>query len=324
MKEETAIVIRPEQMAMTSYDAAPADVRLALQTSLYPGAKPESIGMVLGYCRARGLDPLQKPVHIVPMWSKEANRMVDVIMPGIGLYRIQADNTGEHVGTSEPEFGPDRLLKVGNREFRYPEWARITVRRRLPSGTIAEFTVREFWLENYATASKDSDTPNAMWAKRPYGQIAKCAEAQALRRAFPSIGQEVTAEEMDGKVLEPTVVDTREHARRQNGLNTVTDPTPASLLDRARSAPLRDLGPLLKESAAAQDIDAASVLLDRCIERLVKLEPADDRRASIAAHWAPYAPDLHTHYPALSDRLEQIGCPRPTTVAEQEANDVPF
>jgi hypothetical protein len=61
-----------------------------LQSSLYPGAKPESIKLVLGYCKAAGLDPMQKPVHIVPMWDGKAKQMRDVVMPGVNLYRTQA------------------------------------------------------------------------------------------------------------------------------------------------------------------------------------------------------------------------------------------
>ena len=38
-----------------------------------------------------------------------------------------------------------------------------------------------------------------MWAKRPYAQLEKCCESQALRRAFPDIASIPTAEEMEGK-----------------------------------------------------------------------------------------------------------------------------
>ena len=39
-----------------------------------------------------------------------------------------------------------------------------------------------------------------MWRKRAYGQLAKCTEAQALRKAFPEFsGGQATAEEMEGK-----------------------------------------------------------------------------------------------------------------------------
>ena len=41
-----------------------------------------------------------------------------------------------------------------------------------------------------------------MWAKRSRGQIAKCTEAQALRKAFPEIGAQPTADEMEGKTLD--------------------------------------------------------------------------------------------------------------------------
>lgn len=170
-----------------------------LSTSVYPGAQLESIKMVMEYCRASQLDPMQKPAHIVPMWDKNAKSMRDVIMPGIGLYRTQAARTGEYAGMSEPEFGPDITEKLGGVEATYPKWCKIIVKRLLSNGVMAEFPAVEYWRENYATAGKDSEAPNAMWKRRPYGQIAKCAEAQALRKAFPEIGSQPTAEEMEGK-----------------------------------------------------------------------------------------------------------------------------
>lgn len=172
-----------------------------LQSSLYPGASIPSIKMVLGYCRAAGLDPMQKPCHIVPMWDSKAGSMRDVVMPGVGLYRTQAARSGQYAGVTDPEFGPDVTENVGGVQITYPQWCRVAVKRALPSGQIVEFSAREFWKENYAVkgGKEKSIAPNAMWQKRPYGQIAKCAEAQALRKAFPEVGAAPTADEMEGK-----------------------------------------------------------------------------------------------------------------------------
>lgn len=175
-----------------------------LSSSLYPGANHDSIRMVLGYCKAAGLDPMQKPVHIVPMWDSKAGSMRDVVMPGVGLYRTQASRSQQMAGISEPEFGPLVTENIGGQSVTYPEWCRVTVKRLLPTGAVAEFTAVEYWLENYAIkgGKEKSISPNAMWSKRPRGQLAKCAEAQALRKAFPEVGATPTAEEMEGKAID--------------------------------------------------------------------------------------------------------------------------
>jgi len=175
-----------------------------LGSSLYPTASANSIKLVLSYCRAAGLDPMQKPVHIVPMWNGKLKCMQDVIMPGIGLYRTSANRTGQFAGMSEPEFGPTIEQTLDKQKFSFPEWCKITVRRQLASGHIGEFTAIEYWLENYAVkgGADKSTAPNAMWAKRPRGQLAKCAQAQALRAAFPELGALPTAEEMEGKAID--------------------------------------------------------------------------------------------------------------------------
>ena len=196
-------------LTTTNPDAERALVDV-MRASLYPGARPESVSMVLSYCRARNLDPLRKPVHIVPMWVTPAGSkngaMQDVVMPGIALYRIEAARTNEYAGKSEPEFGPTVTSDLEGGPMRHPEWCRVSV-YRMVAGQRCEFTAKEYWLENYATAKRDTDMPNTMWRKRAFGQLAKCAEAQALRMAFPeATGGEPTAEEMEGKVLAPREV----------------------------------------------------------------------------------------------------------------------
>lgn len=190
-----------------------AELFKVLSNSLYVGAQEESIKMVLSYCKAGGLDPMQKPVHIVPMYCATGQKdgkgydikaMRDVVMPGIGLYRIQAARSGEFAGTSEPEFGNDVTETLDDVLITYPAWCKVTVKRLLSNGVIAEFAAKEFWKENYATKGKDSKAPNTMWAKRPYAQLAKCSEAQALRKAFPEVGSQPTADEMEGKEIDIT------------------------------------------------------------------------------------------------------------------------
>lgn len=179
-----------------------------LGASLYPGAKAESIRMVLDYCEAAGLNVMLKPVHIVPMSVKEGSqyRSRDVVMPGINHYRVQASRTGTYLGKSEPEWGPLVERKWGEFAMNVPEWCKVTV-KRLVGTHVAEFTALEYWDENYATKGRDSATPNAMWQKRPKGQLHKCTEAQALRIAFPELVGTETAEEMEGKVIDLTAED---------------------------------------------------------------------------------------------------------------------
>lgn len=199
-----------------------------LQTSLYPGAAVPSIKMVIGYCRASGLDPMQKPIHIVPMFDKASKSMRDVIMPGVGLYRTQAARSGCLAGIDEPIFGPDVELTLGGQKFAVPEWCKVTVRRLLANGAVGEFTAVEYWIENYATASRDSEVPNAMWKKRRRGQLAKCAQAQALRMAFPEqTGNAPTADEMEGKEIDLGTIDGETGDIRQQAERKEPPPLPA-------------------------------------------------------------------------------------------------
>jgi phage recombination protein Bet len=192
------------------------EVFSALKNSLFPGASDESVAMAWDYCAARGLDVMLKPVHLVPMYVKDKNTgqgsMRDVVMPGIGLYRIQADRAGNYAGMSAPSFGPDIVQVLGGIEVAFPEWCEITV-SKLIGDRLVTFTAREYWIENYATAGKDSSAPNAMWKKRPRGQLVKCAEAQALRKGWPELGAQPTAEEMEGKEIDITSVSSVERTK---------------------------------------------------------------------------------------------------------------
>jgi phage recombination protein Bet len=187
-----------------------AELVKVLESSIYPGADIESIKLVIGYCKANSLDPMQKPVHIVPMSVKvkgkngERDSYVkrDVIMPGVGLYRTQAARTKEYVGIDEAQFGETKTLTIDEFKMEYPDWCSVVVHRQVSGLPRAFSSGRVYWLETYATAGNDTKMPNAMWKKRGFGQLEKCAEAMALRRAFPELGAAPTAEELEGKTFD--------------------------------------------------------------------------------------------------------------------------
>lgn len=227
----TELTISSETLALRGIDESTWS---ALKNSIYPGAKDESVLMAVDYCHARKLDPLMKPVHLVPMSVKDAktgrNEWRDVVMPGVGLYRIQADRSGNYAGADEPEFGPDITRKFGDIEVTFPQWCKCTVSKLMPSGQVVQYSAKEYWIENYATAGRDTTAPNAMWKKRPYGQLAKCAEAQALRKGWPEIGQQATAEEMEGKFIDAADIVERDitptSQRQSTNLNALINQKP--------------------------------------------------------------------------------------------------
>jgi len=165
--------------------------------SLYPGASPRSVLMVIDYCAARKLDPMKKPCHIVPMEVKIGDRYEwrDVILPGIYELRTTAQRTGEYLGHDKAVYGP--LIDV--KGVKAPEYCEFTVYRwnELAKTRVA-FPVQTFFREVVAT--KRDGTPNARWAKAPIQMLTKTAEAAALREAFPDeLGGQQVEEELSGQ-----------------------------------------------------------------------------------------------------------------------------
>lgn len=180
--------------------------------SVFPSAKtPEAIMLALDYCRARKLDVMKKPVHIVPMWSSDLKKYVETVWPSITEVMTTAARTGQFAGMDEPSWGPLKTrafvgkLKdnVGDTtmSITYPEWCAVTV-YRIIGGQRCAFTEPVYWLETYGRIGK-TELPNDQWAKRPMGMLIKVAKAFSIRAAFPEESS-YTAEEMQGRPLEIT------------------------------------------------------------------------------------------------------------------------
>lgn len=227
----------------------------ALTEAVWPNATSiDSVVMALSYCQARKLDPFKKPVHIVPVWSKAEGKMVDTVWPGISELRTTAMRTGTYAGKSKTVFGPIIEQELSGVSVVFPEWAQVTLYRVIAGAGVCAFEGPEVhWLESYAKASRDTQAPNEMWRKRPRGQIDKCAEAAALRTAFPEeLGGEYAAEEVEGqafsnvrdvtprraapsladRLMSPTEGPTAEGFTAHNGLNGAVEDKDAPTFDQ--------------------------------------------------------------------------------------------
>lgn len=124
-----------------------------------------------------GLDPISKQIHMVKRRVKQGDEWVDVMTITVGIdgYRLVAERTGRYCPGRAPTYEYDAHGK--------PISATAYV-LKLAGGAWHEVSAVAFW-EEYAQTNRDGK-PTAMWARMPRLMLAKCAEALALRRAFPA------------------------------------------------------------------------------------------------------------------------------------------
>jgi phage recombination protein Bet len=262
-QDSRALMVQPPRLPMPR-EAAPAGITpgkwKALVDAVFPSAKTvDGVMLAVSYCRERGLDVFKRPVHVVPMYNSALGREIETVWPGINEYRTTASRTGQWAGNDECKFGPllteafkdeqERWKWNGNiREkyiakadcpsFTFPEWAQVTV-YRLMGGQRVPFVGPKVYFKEIFSGEKGLRVPNARWQQAPSGQLEKCAEAAALRRAFPEeLGNDYTAEEMEGKVFAGDPVD----AARQHfePVAEPKEPKPKREDDRAWSDEIQD------------------------------------------------------------------------------------
>ena len=156
------------------------------------GATDAEFAALMTIAAMKNLNPMTGQIHFVSRSSYDAATKTKTAkwVPQVGIdgFRLQAARTGEYDGQDEPMFMYDdkgQLLVAKVSAFR--------------KGITRAFVGVARFDEYVQTFYKDGHhQPNSMWASKPHIMLAKCAEALALRKAFPEeLGDLLLPEEIE-------------------------------------------------------------------------------------------------------------------------------
>jgi phage recombination protein Bet len=160
-----------------------------ISTTIAPGCSNDELRLFAYACQRTGLDPFSKQIYAI----KRGGKMT--IQAGIDGLRSIAERTGQLDGSETYWCGPDGQWQDVWLDSKPPAAAKTIIHRK---GCAHPFT---------ATARfADFNAGQGLWSKMPSVMIAKCSEAQALRRAFPAdLSGVYSTDEMD-QAVEPVTV----------------------------------------------------------------------------------------------------------------------
>lgn len=146
-----------------------------LKATICKGSSDEEFELFLHACKRTGLDPFMRQIYAVKRWDNNVKRETMTIQTGIDGYRLIAERSGKYSPGREPIYqytGDGKIIS-----------STAFVKKQTADGTWHEVAATAFF-DEYCQKTKEGK-PTRFWMQMGHTMLAKCAEALALRKAFP-------------------------------------------------------------------------------------------------------------------------------------------
>jgi phage recombination protein Bet len=150
-----------------------------LKNTICNGASNEEFEVFLMACTKTQLDPFMRQIYAVKRKCKKPDGTwgeVMSIQTGIDGYRLIAERTGCYAPGPEPTYTYDAEGRILS--------ASAYIKKQTRDGTWHTVSASAY-IDEYCQRTRDGNAMG-MWGNMPRTMLAKCAESQALRKAFPA------------------------------------------------------------------------------------------------------------------------------------------